>query len=116
MMKLRRAQDILVPHLEVAKSFWTRSKGLIGRKSLPDGQGLWIWRCNSIHTCGMNFPIDLIFVDKKLVVRKTMSRVQPWRLVLPVWRASSVFELPPGFLDKHPVTAGEQLHVDHTLS
>ncbi len=106
----------LVPKLEVATSFWARTKGLLGRKELPADQALWIHRCNSIHTFFMQFPIDLVFVDRQMVVRKTYSRVKPNRLVLPVLWATSVIELSPGFLEANPITVGEQLHVDHPLS
>ncbi|MBX3020838.1 MAG: DUF192 domain-containing protein [Bdellovibrionales bacterium] len=115
-MQLRNARSTLIPYLEVASTWWPRTKGLIGRTHLPDDQALWILRCNSIHTFFMKFAIDLVFVDRKMVVKKTYSRVKPARLVLPVWGAASVIELAPGFLEKHPVAIGEQLHVDHPLS
>ncbi len=104
MMKLysKNTSKTLVPKLEVAKTFWARTKGLLGRESIGADQGLWIHRCNSIHTFFMKFPIDLIFVDRQLIVRKTMSSVQPNRLVLPVWRATSVIELRAGFLVDNP--------------
>lgn len=118
MMRLysKKTTKTLIPKLEVATSFWARSKGLLGRHELPADQALWIQRCNSIHTFFMKFPIDLVFVDRKMVVKKTMSRVKPNRIVLPVLWASSVIELSPGFLENNPITVGEQLHVDHPLS
>ena len=106
----------LVPNLEVASTLWPRMKGLLGRKSLAMDRALWIHRCNSIHTFFMNFPIDVVFVDRQMVVRKVYRQVQPNRIVLPVWRASSVIEFSPGFLDSNPISIGEQLHVDHPLS
>ncbi|NJM09656.1 MAG: DUF192 domain-containing protein [Bdellovibrionaceae bacterium] len=118
MMRLvtKSGNKTLIPHLEVADTLWTRTKGLLGRESLPAGNALWILRCNSVHTFFMNFAIDLVFVDRQLVVKKTLSRVKPWSLVLPVWRATSVIELSEGFLENNPIRVGEQLHVDHTLS
>lgn len=115
-MTLKRANAVLVPNLEVAAGFWARTKGLIGRRDLPEDRGLLILRCNSIHTFFMKFAIDLVFVDRDMKVRKTYSSVPPRRLVLPVWGASSVIELRAGFLNNHPVNVGEQLHVDHPLS
>lgn len=118
MMRLysKNTAKTLVNQLEVASTLWSRTKGLIGRAGLDADQALWIHRCNSIHTFFMKFPIDLVFVDRHLVVRKTMSAVQPNRLVLPVLSATSVIELKAGFLDANPITVGEQLHVDHPLS
>ncbi|NJL24647.1 MAG: DUF192 domain-containing protein [Calothrix sp. SM1_5_4] len=105
----------LVPRLEVASTLWTRTKGLLGREELPEGAALWILRCNSVHTFFMNFAIDLIFINRRMVVTKTVSRVPPGRLVLPVLGASSVIELPAGFLETHPVKIGDELHVDSAL-
>ncbi len=118
MMKLlnKATNQVLVSKLEVAKSFCARSKGLLGRKSLAMDQALYIQRCNSIHTFFMQFPIDVVFVDRKMVVRKVIPEVKPWRLVLPVWRAAHVIEFSSGFLTTNPIRIGEQLHVDHPLS
>lgn len=116
-MQLRNAaSQTLIPHLEVADTLWSRTKGLLGRASLPETHALWIKRTNSIHTFFMKFAIDLVFVDSKMIVRKTYRQVAPGRMIFPVWRATSVIELAGGYLDKHPITIGEQLHVDHTLS
>lgn len=112
----KKTSKTIVPKLEVASALWPRMKGLLGRDQLAPDQALWIHRCNSIHTFFMRFPIDLIFVDRHLVVRKTVKQVPPWRIVLPVWRASSVIELSAGFLDNNPISVGEQLYVDHPLS
>jgi len=118
MMKLysKNTSKTLIPKLEVATSFWARTKGLLGRKDLPLDQALWIHHCNSVHTFFMNFPIDLVFIDRNLVVKKTISRVKPNRIVFPVLWASSVIELSAGFLENNPIAVGEQLHVDHPLS
>jgi uncharacterized membrane protein (UPF0127 family) len=118
MMRLysKNTSKTLIPKLEVASTLWARTKGLLGRASLPEDQGLWIHRCNSIHTFFMKFPIDLVFVDRKMVVKKTISKVKPNRIVFPVLWATSVIELSPGFLENNPIAVGEQLHVDHPLS
>lgn len=101
----------ITPKLEIADRFFSRGLGLMGRKSFSNEQGLWILRCNSIHTCFMNFPIDCVFVDKNLKVKSLKRSVRPWRLVLPVWSASSVFELPAGTISRLEIQEGDQLHV-----
>lgn len=115
-LRLETSDQSLLENLEVAKSLWARTKGLIGRKNLPQDHGLWILRCNSIHTFFMKFPIDLVFINRQMVVIKTFSGVRPGRIVWPVWRASSVIEFSEGFLIKHPIRIGEKLHVDSALS
>lgn len=107
----KTTNQVLVPHLEVARTFWSRGKGLLGMSSLPEGQALWIHRCNSIHTFFMKFSIDCVFVDKNLKVRAVYQDVRPWRLVLPVWGASSVIEMPSGASSKVKISVGDQLYV-----
>ena len=94
-----------------AESFFARLKGLLGRQSLENNHTLWIKDCRSIHTWFMQFTIDVIFVDEQLVVRKTFENLKPWRMTLPVWKATSVFEFPAGTLKNRPVAVGDQLNV-----
>ena len=110
-LRSKTTDQILVPHLEVAHSFWKRGKGLLGRAGLIESEGLWIPRCNSIHTFFMKFAIDCVFVDKNLKVKAIYKDVKPGRLVFPVWGASSVIEMPAGTLETHQVRIGDQLYV-----
>lgn len=103
--------QILIPRLEIAAGFLARGKGLLGRKNLPEDSALWIHRCNSIHTFFMQFAIDCVFVDKNLKIKAIYQDVRPNRLVLPVWGARSVFELPSGSTSRMNITIGDQLHV-----
>lgn len=102
---------VLVSDLKVARRFWDRGRGLLGRVALPAEEALWILRCNSIHTFFMMFPIDCVFVNRNLEVKALRRNVVPWRLVLPVWGASSVIEMAAGSIDRLEITAGEKLHV-----
>ena len=78
---------------EVARTFLRRAVGLIGRKSLPPGEGLLILKCNAIHTCFMRFPIDATFLDAGDNVVRTVRNIRPWRLfVWGGWRARKVLE------------------------
>lgn len=85
--------EILGVKAKVAKTFAERSRGLIGTKDLPPGEGMLITRCNAIHTCFMSFAIDATFLDASGVPVKTVRRIRPWRLfVWGGWRARSVLE------------------------
>ncbi|MGZ3742240.1 MAG: DUF192 domain-containing protein [Pseudobdellovibrionaceae bacterium] len=101
----------LISSLETAATEWARGKGLLGRKSLEPEQALWIRRCNSIHTFFMKFPIDCVFLDKHLRVKAIYHDVKPFRVVWPVWGASSVIEFPAGRAKQLNLELGEQLHV-----
>ncbi|MEA2622370.1 MAG: uncharacterized protein QOH61_1280, partial [Chloroflexota bacterium] len=62
---LVRAADtgaVAARQVDEARSFWGRFRGLMGRASLPDGEGLYI-AGNSIHMFFMRFPIDALFVS-----------------------------------------------------
>lgn len=104
--------------LKTADSLFSRTKGLLGRKSLPEGEGLWIKRCNSIHTAFMKFPIDVLFVDKDLKVIHMYENLKPWRITRLHFRATSVIELPAGTLasstqGKSESLLGQTLAVNH---
>lgn len=86
---------VLATCLEVADTGPKRNKGLLGRKSLSTGEGLWIIPCEAVHTFWMQFPIDLIYLDRQKRIRKLCSEVPPWRLS-GCLSAHSILELPPG--------------------
>lgn len=64
--------------IETADTFFTRFLGLMGRKKLPDGDGLLLENCGSIHCFFMKFPIDVIYLDgdRKVIYKET---VKPWK-------------------------------------
>lgn len=87
------ATEILGFKAKVARTFWERTRGLIGTKSLASDEGLLIERCNAIHTCFMSFPIDARFLDKNDKVVKVVRNIRPWRLwIWGGWRARKVLE------------------------
>lgn len=96
--------------LEVAGSGPKRSKGLLGRKSLGVGEGLWIIPCEAVHTFLMKFPIDLIYLDRKHQVKKVRSSVPAWR-VSGCLSAHSVLELPAGTINRTRTEKGDSLEI-----
>lgn len=65
-------------NLEIADTFITRLKGLLGREYLEPGNGLVIKPCNSVHCFFMKFPIDVAFVDKDDYVIKVITHMKPF--------------------------------------
>jgi uncharacterized membrane protein (UPF0127 family) len=59
----------------------------------------------------MKFPIDAVFVDRDLNVKKIYRSLPPWRMTWPARDAHSVFELPAGTLAERPVALGDTLYV-----
>jgi uncharacterized membrane protein (UPF0127 family) len=86
----------------------SRNKGLLGRESLAADEGLWIVPCPMIHTFFMKFPIDVLFLDADLKVRRVIEDLRPWRLSPWVLSARSVLELKGGVL-KGSVRVGDRL-------
>src|SRR5205823_4011426 len=72
-----------------------RMRGLLGRRTLPEGEGILLRPAPSIHTAFMRFPIDVIFVDKDLEVLKVVMGLRPWR-VASASGARAVLELAAG--------------------
>jgi uncharacterized membrane protein (UPF0127 family) len=97
---------VLASCLEVADTGAKRSKGLLGRKGLAPGEGLWIVPCESVHTFFMQFPIDLVYLDRKHRVRKVRSNVSPWRMSACL-SAHSIIELPAGTIRETRTKSGD---------
>lgn len=88
----------------------SRNKGLLGRESLGADEGLWIVPCPMIHTFFMKFPIDVLFLDSDLTVRRVIEDLRPWRLSPWVLSARSVLELKGGVL-KGSVKVGDRMEM-----
>lgn len=99
---------VLANAAEAANTSRKRRTGLLKHKSLPEGQGLWIVPCEAVHTFGMNFPIDVIFVSRKRVVVK-IREAMPKRRIVMCLRAHGVLELPAGMAAKTGTQPGDQL-------
>jgi uncharacterized protein len=89
-MRLVRERDgaVVADELEVADSFVRRLFGLMGRRALPTGRGLWLEPCTSIHMMFVPFSIDVLFVRRsaeaplgpgaRAEVVGVSPRVWPW--------------------------------------
>src|SRR5207249_8963562 len=96
---------------ELARSFWSRGRGLMGHAALPDGYALIIYPEWSIHTFFMRIPIDVLFVDRgnRVVgLRRKMPPNRPFAGV-PPWRGRYVIEMPAGVIDATGTALGDRL-------
>src|SRR5947209_17254794 len=89
---------VLAERLEVPRTMFGRGLGLMFRRTLEPGTGMWI-KTNGIHMFFMRFAIDALFLDRQERVRKVYRSLKPWRVVPLVWGAHGVAELPAGTLD-----------------
>mgnify|MGYP003683185045 CR=1 FL=1 len=104
-------QKELISNLLVADTFATRAKGLMGKKTMAASDAVFFPRCNWIHTFFMSMPIDVVYVDKKMKVRKLQQNLKPWRWPAPVFRAHSVIEFAAGAINKDNIEVGDTLYV-----
>jgi uncharacterized membrane protein (UPF0127 family) len=104
-------ERVLAERAELARSFMSRWRGLMGRASLPEGYALIIYPESSIHTFFMRLPIDVLFVDRgdRVVgLREAMPPSRPFAGVAP-WRGRYVIEMPTGVIQATGTAVGDQL-------
>jgi uncharacterized membrane protein (UPF0127 family) len=90
------AGTVVAAHVEVAEGVVSRFLGLMGRAELPEGHGLALRPCNSIHMFFMRFPLDVLFVDGDGRVVRVLHSIRPWRASTLVRGAKAAIELPAG--------------------
>lgn len=95
---------------EEARTFWARGRGLMWRRSFPDGSALVIDPCSSIHMFFMRFPIDVLYLNRDDRVVRVQPGIKPWRTD-PLWTrgAKYVIELPVGTLERTQTGVGDQI-------
>lgn len=85
--------------------------GLLGKRSLAPGSGLWIVPSNGVHTFGMLFAIDVVFLDHDHHVVGLRENLQPFWLTALNWRARSVLELPTATIRASRTQIGDHLEL-----
>jgi uncharacterized membrane protein (UPF0127 family) len=111
---LNRTRGTLVAeNVRVARTHWSRLRGLIGttHAGFPPGQALWIVPCRGVHTFAMRFPLDLLYLDRARKVIDVHENVQPWRVAPLRFHAASVMELPPGAIRKSRTEIGDKVEI-----
>ena len=106
-------QAYLATSLAVADTHWTRLRGLLGvaRDDFRNGLGLWIVPCHGVHTLGMGFPIDVVYLDGELSVIHVQRELRPWRFAPVKARAASVLELPSRTAASTGTEVGDKIEI-----
>lgn len=98
-------------HVKRADTFLTRLIGLMGsNKNEPEG-ALHIVPCSSIHTFGMHYPIDVLFLDSHQRIIHTINTLKPNKMTRIFSLAKSVLELPSGTIQKNQIEVGDVLDI-----
>lgn len=92
------------------ENMFERLRGLLGRAALRPGEAFLIEPCNMVHTVGMAYPIDVVFVDRRGLIRRICPAVPAWRLRTCL-RARAVIELAAGEAQRRAWREGQSLNV-----
>lgn len=86
-----------------------RLVGLLKYQSIADDSALILMRCNSVHTVGMRFPIDVVFLDCKGNVLGIVEALRPFRFTI-LRHATTVLECNSYFAKRSGLRVGTRLH------
>ena len=106
-------ETFIATEATVADSYFTRLIGLLGKTKrwAQLGKGLWIVPSSGVHTIGMLFPIDLIFLSKEKEVVHVEEFVRPFRISKVSLKAMSVLELPPYTIYRSGTQVGDRFEI-----
>jgi uncharacterized protein len=104
---------VLGEQIAIADSMISRFVGLLGTRSLAQGSGLLIYPSQGVHTLGMAFPIDVIFLDRDYRVLEFRECLKPFRMTSVNWHAASVLELPVSSIKDSLTQVGDQFEIEH---
>lgn len=107
-LRMERKDAKRIAPLQVwhARTLWQRLRGLIARPALKAGEGLLITPCNSVHTLGMRYALDLVFLDKHGSVVKCVSGLKPYRMAA-ARKARHALELVAGSIAEAEISVGD---------
>ena len=104
-------QTFLAYRVKVADTILTRLIGLLGKRSLDADSGLWIFPSRGIHTLGMMFDIDVVFLDKDYKVVGVHEVIHPFSMTGLYLNAESALELPPHTIFKTRTSVGDEMMI-----
>jgi len=105
-----RTRSAVALEVDVAATRATRRRGLLGRESLGATEGLLLTPCKAVHTVGMRFAIDVIFIDRDGRAVRIVPALAPWRIAMSA-RAKAVIELAAGTAAAADIRIGDMLYL-----
>ncbi len=87
-----------------------RMRGLLDYDGLDECEGMWFPSCRLIHTFGMKFTIDLVYLTSRMEVCKVVSPLRPARLSACL-AADSVIELGFGAAQRLGLRRGVKVRI-----
>ncbi len=93
----------------IADTPFARLRGLLGKVRIRSDEALWVVPSRGIHTIGLMFPIDVVYLDAKLRVIAILESLGPLRIAPIRWQCASVLELPARSIYGSGTQVGDQL-------
>jgi len=114
----RTRETFVATEARVADGYFTRLVGLLGktRRWAKPGRGLWIIPSHGVHTIGMLFALDLVFLDRDLTVVHVEEHVRPFRISKVSLKTMSILELPPHTVFRSGTRVGDHLEISSAES
>jgi uncharacterized membrane protein (UPF0127 family) len=106
-------ETFVATEVTVANNYLLRLVGLLGKTErwAQPGRGLWIIPCRGVHTLGMMFPLDLVFLNKEKQVIHVEEYVRPFRISKVFRKAASVLEFPVHTIYRSGTREGDCLEI-----
>jgi uncharacterized membrane protein (UPF0127 family) len=98
--------------VRVADRFFPRMRGLLRTDGLAEGEGLWIHPCSGIHSIGMRFEFDVLFLGPGMKVVGRYERFRRNRISRVFWSAWGVLELPAGTVGRTGTEVGDEIQFE----
>jgi len=104
---------VLATQIAVADGHWSRLLGLlpVAARDFSRARALWIVPCRGVHTLGMRFPIDVVYLDKDGIVLYAEAHLKPWRVAPVRVKTVGVLELPAGTLAESGTIVGDTIEI-----
>ncbi len=109
MIEISYKGKVIVSNVSLADNFFDRLAGYMFRSN-PHRSGILFVPAISIHTLFMNFPLDVVFMDRKYKVLKIYRNLRPWRHTWFYFRSTTTLEVPAGTLPSE-INVGDILEV-----
>ncbi len=107
---VNRTRDSVVgSRVGLADQMWSRARGFLGRPRPDHGEGLLLNPCRAVHTFGMKYPLDIIFLDRQGRVVALYQRLAPRRVTGWHARAKYALEVPSGTIAATATAEGDHL-------
>lgn len=102
----------IAKNVSIADSFFKRLKGLLLRNGMEKCEGLLLKPCKQVHSIGMKFCFDIVFLDKENKIIYLIEHMKPGKVSPLIKKCCSVLELGSGAIKEKNMIIGKQITFD----